>query len=381
MTPERFPVKPVHVPTSDVNSNSGVVTSWLTGNRSSVERDAAILEVETSKAILEVAAPETGVLLYLAQEGQEVDLSRPVALVFENHEALKAYEENESLLGATVAAPSSDVPRASVKAVERAKEFGIDLAAVEADGLITVQDVERAAAAAATTYYTTMPVPLTPPAGVRRILLIGGGLGATQVVDIFAQDSQVQAVAILDDDRDKWGSVVCDVPVVGGTDRLGKLFADGACDAAVIAISTSVPARRRFREACEDSGVPLINVIDRTAKIATDVVMGDGNIICAFGHLGTGVRVGDNNFFSAYNSFDHHSRIGSDCSAGPGCMSSALVTLGDGVRLGTGIFIEPGVEIGSGAQIASGAVLVQSVPPDHAVKTKIFTTAVVPVRR
>jgi acetyltransferase-like isoleucine patch superfamily enzyme len=373
-------VKPVHVPTSDVNSDSGVVTSWLTDNRSSVDRDVAILQVETSKALLEVSAPETGVLLYLADEGQEVALSDPVALLFPDRGALAAYEEDQRQRAATEP-DAGYAPRASVKAVQRAEELGIDLAALHSDGLITVQDVEKAAAAAARTDYTALPTPLTAPSGVRRILLIGGGLGATQVIDIFAQASRDQAVAILDDSRDKWGSVVCGVPVVGGTDRLAELFADGAYDAAVIAISTSVPARRKFREALLDAGIPLANVIDRTAKIATDVVLGVGNIICAFCHLGTGVRVGDNNFFSAYNSFDHHSTIGSNCSTGPGCMSSALVTLGDGVRLGTGIFIEPGVELGSGVQVASGAVLVHSVPADHAVKTKVFTTAVVPVRR
>jgi acetyltransferase-like isoleucine patch superfamily enzyme len=373
-------VNPVHVPTSDVNSDSGVVTTWLADNRSPVDRGVVILEVETSKALLEVTAPEPGVLLHLAEEGQEVALSRPVALLFPNTDALLAYEEGQRRR-ATEPAPAGDAPRASVKAVQRAEELGIDLAAVHSDGLITVQDVEKAAAVASTADDSAMPPPLAASSGVRRILLIGGGLGATQVIDIFAQTSREQAVAIVDDSRDKWGSVVCGVPVVGGADRLAELFADGAYDAAVIAISTSVSARRRFREVCADAGIPLANVIDRTAKIATDVELGAGNVICAFCHLGTGVRVGDNNFFSAYNSFDHHSRIGSDCSTGPGCMSSALVRLGDGVRLGTGIFIEPGLELGDGVQVASGAVLVHSVPADHVVKTKVFTTAIVPVRR
>jgi acetyltransferase-like isoleucine patch superfamily enzyme len=373
-------VKPVHVPTSDVNSDSGVVTTWVADNRTPVDGGVVILEVETSKALLEVTAPETGVLLHLALEGEEVALSRPVALLFPDKEALLAYEQDQRR-GPAESAPAADAPHASVKAVQRAEELGVDLAAIHSDGLITVQDVEKAATAALTADYSAMPAPLTAPSGVQRILLIGGGLGATQVIDIFAQTSRDQAVAILDDSRDKWGSVVCGVPVVGGTDRLAELFADGAYDAAVIAISTSVSARRKFREACAEAGIPLANVIDRTAKVATGVVLGVGNIICAFCHLGTEVRVGDNNFFSAYNSFDHHSRIGSDCSTGPGCMSSGLVRLGDGVRLGTGIFIEPGLELGDGVQVASGAVLVHSVPADHAVKTKVFTTAVVPVRR
>jgi pyruvate/2-oxoglutarate dehydrogenase complex dihydrolipoamide acyltransferase (E2) component len=373
-------VKPVHVPTSDVNSESGVVTSWLVGNGTPVDGGVVIVEVETSKALLEVTAPETGVLLHLAAEGQEVALSRPVALLFPDKDALLTYEQDQRR-GATESAAAGDAPRASVKAVQRAEELGIDLAAIHSEGLITVQDVEKAAASASTADYSAMPAPLATPRGIRRILLIGGGLGATQVIDIFAQTSRDQAVAILDDSRDKWGTVMGGVPVVGGTDRLAQLFADGACDAAVIAISTSVPARRMFREVCADAGIPLTNVIDRTAKIATGVVLGVGNIICAFCHFGTEVRVGDNNFFSAYNSFDHHSEIGSDCSTGPGCMSSGLVRLGDGIRLGTGIFIEPGLELGDGVQVASGAVLVHSVPADHAVKTRIFTTAVVPVRR
>jgi len=174
---------------------------------------------------------------------------------------------------------------------------------------------------------------------------------------------------------------VRDVPVVGGSDRLAELFADATYDAAVIAISTSVSVRREFRERCADARVPLATVVDQTAMVATDVELGDGNVVCAFCHFGTGVRVGENNFFSAYNSFDHHTKIGSDCSTGPGCMSSGLVTLGDRVRLGTGIFIEPGLQLGDGVQVASGAVLVHSVPAHHAVKTKVFTTAVVPLHR
>jgi acetyltransferase-like isoleucine patch superfamily enzyme len=51
------------------------------------------------------------------------------------------------------------------------------------------------------------------------------------------------------------------------------------------------------------------------------------------------------------------------------------------VRLGTGIFVEPHLEIGDGAQVASGAVIVTSVPAGHAVKRRIPTMTVVPIRR
>jgi sugar O-acyltransferase (sialic acid O-acetyltransferase NeuD family) len=249
------------------------------------------------------------------------------------------------------------------------------------EGLVTSKHVDALAAeqgvggpAAA------LPDPLSAPEGVRRLLLIGAGLGATQVIDILAHDDAAMAVAVVDDQAARHGEVVDGVPVVGGMDHAVRLFEAGAFDAAVIAISTSVPARTRLRQRCEAAGIPLANVIDPTARIAAGVSIGSGNVICAFCHFGVEARIGDNNFLSAYNSFDHHCVLGSDISTGPGCMASGLVELGDRCRLGTGIFIEPHVHLGAGVQVASGAVIVASVPADHAVKTRTVTTAVVPLR-
>ncbi len=368
-------MKPIVVPTTDVNSERAVVVTWFVADRETVEPGTLLVEVETSKAVLEVSAPESGVVLHLAPVGAEFSLAEPIALLFPDRGAL---EEHVARPPAADPLPATSV-RASHKALKRAEELNVDLSQFESDGLITVKDVEAAAAAAVD--YGALPLPLKAPGDVQRVLLIGGGLGATQVIDILSASSTQQVVAIVDDSRGKWGSVVADIPVVGGSDRISRLFADGLFDAAIIAISTSVEARRRFREECAAAGVPLANAIDQTAKIATDVEIGHGNVICAFCHLGTGVRLGDNNFLSAYNSFDHHSQLGSDISTGPGCVSSGVVTIGDRVRLGTGIFIEPGVELGASVQVASGAVIVRSVPADHAVKTKIVTTVVVPRRR
>jgi acetyltransferase-like isoleucine patch superfamily enzyme len=372
-------VKPVLVPTNDVNSEHGIVVNWFVADRDKVEAGALLVEVETSKAVLEVYAPEPGIVLHLVRNGQETALSEPVAMLFDGLSDLTAYADRL----AAEADARAGVPtqtRATVKAIRRAEELGVDLSTFDSSRLVTVKDVEAAAAVPVTVDYATMPAPLATEPGVSRILLIGGAQGATQVIDIFSQVPAQQAVAILDDDPGRWGAAVAGVPIVGGTDRLAALFAEGAYDAVVIAIGTSVDTRARFRRICAEAGIALANAIDPTAKIATDVVIGQGNIICAFCHLGTGVRMGDNNFLSAYNSFDHHSVIGSDNATGPSCISSGKVTVGDRVRLGTGIFLEPNVVLGDAVQVASGAIIVTSVPANHTVKTKIVTTTVVPRR-
>jgi acetyltransferase-like isoleucine patch superfamily enzyme len=241
--------------------------------------------------------------------------------------------------------------------------------------------VEAAAAATATgTGTIELPDPLSGRTALPRIALFGAGLGATQVIDILEAAESGTAVAIADDDASRWASDVSGVPVVGGFERLVMLFEKGAFDAAIVAVGTSVPARARLREALLANRIPLANAIDLTARIGSGVTFGTGNVVCAFCHFGVGTVVGDNNFVSAYNSYDHHNRLGSDIATGPSCTTSGLVTLGDRVRLGTGIHVEPHVELGDDVQVASGSVIVASVPAGHAVKRRIVTTAVVPLR-
>jgi acetyltransferase-like isoleucine patch superfamily enzyme len=369
-------MKPVLVPTTDVNSETGLLLTWYVGDRSKVQAGETIADIETSKAIIEVPASEEGFLLHAAREGAEVRLTEPIARLFDDVSAMEAYAEEEQRRRAGAAESG---PRATEPARRRAEELGVDLASIGSNSLITVGMVE-AAAAAATTGSIELPDPLPGVAALPRIALIGAGLGATQVIDILRAAESGTAVAIADDDASRWAGEVMGVPVVGGFERLVTLFGKAAFDAAIIAIGTSVTARARLRESLAAYGIPLANAIDPTARIAAGVTFGAGNIVCAFCHFGVDTVVGDNNFLSAYNSYDHHNRLGSDMATGPACTTSGLVVLGDRVRFGTGIHIEPHVEIGDDVQVASGSVIVASVPAGHAVKRRVVTTVVVPQR-
>ncbi len=369
-------MKPVLVPTTDVNSETGVLIAWHAEDRSRVSAGDALAEIETSKAIIDVEVADSGYVLLAAQKGAEVRLADPIARVFDDLPALEAFAAEAARRDAEAAESG---PRASAPARRRAEELGVDLATLAGGGLITVGMVE-AAAAAASAQTIELPDPLPGDGDLPRVAIIGAGLGATQVIDILRTANSGTPVAVADDSTDRWASTVMDVPVVGGFERLTQLFDQGTFDSVIISISTSVPARTRLREALTAHGIPLANAIDPTARIAADVRFGTGNIVCAHCHFGVGTVIGDNNFFSAYNSYDHHSRLGTDISTGPAVAASGLVTLGDRVRLGTGIYIEPHVELGDDVQVASGSVLVASVPADHTVKRRVVTTSVVPRR-
>ena len=375
-------MKPVMIPTTDVNSATGVVTVWHVADRSRVEAGELVAEVETSKAVLDVAAQDGGYLLRGAEVGDEISLLDPLAYLFPTPEALEEHAAHRAAAAARAATATADNVRATGPAVRRAEELGIDLVALRAGGLVTVKMVEAAAANGASAPAPDLPLPLDASSGTERVALIGAGFGATQVIDIFAAGGSAQrAVAIVDEDESRWAERVAGVPVVGGMRQLEALFAEGRFDAALIAVGASVAARARLCELCRSLGIPLTNAIDPTARICSDVALGTGNIVCAYCHFGVGTRVGDNNILSAHNSFDHHNVLGSDIATGPACTTSGLVRIGDRVRFGMGIFVEPHLEIGDGAQVASGSVIVTSVPPGHAVKRRVVTTTTVPIRR
>src|SRR5579859_825124 len=174
-------MKLVLVPTTDVNSETGLLVEWLAADRSEVNAGEVIAEIETSKAIIEVPAPEGGFLLHAVRKGTEVRLSEPVARLFDDISALEAHAEEEQRRR-TGAAESG--PRATEPARRRAEELGVDLASIGGDSLITVGMVEAAATAAATAAID-LPDPLPGASGRPRIALIGAGLGATQVIDIL----------------------------------------------------------------------------------------------------------------------------------------------------------------------------------------------------
>jgi acetyltransferase-like isoleucine patch superfamily enzyme len=370
----------VRIPVTDVNSESAILAAWHVEDGAQVRRGEVIAEVETSKAVIDVESPTEGHLLHEVDQGAEVSMDAVIARVFDRVEELEEHRTRARETVPSSAPATREGTRVTRSAVELARKHGIDLAELPGEGLLTTRDVEAALAASQERNLDDLPDPLRVDDGRRRVLLLGAGLGATQVLDILEHDEEQVAVALVDDESVRWGDEVEGVPVVGGRARIRQLIDEGAIDAAVITISTSIAARTALREFCAEQGLPLTNVIDPTARITTGVQLGQGNVVAAFCHFGVGTVVGDNNFLSAYNSYDHHCTLGSDISTGPGCMTSGLVSLGDRVRLGTGIFVEPKLRIGSDAIVASGSVIVNSVPDGHVVKMRTGATVVSPRR-
>lgn len=131
----------------DANTDLALISQWLVEDGEPVRRGQPVCVVETTKASVEVEAPVAGTLVRLHAEGAEVELGSAIGLVAENDAELAAAREHGT--PAEREAPVARSRKATRKALELAERHGIDLDAIEKQGFVTAEDVERFVAARA----------------------------------------------------------------------------------------------------------------------------------------------------------------------------------------------------------------------------------------
>ena len=369
-------MNPIVVPQEDVNSETARLIEWRKPEGAAVTRGEHVLTVETTKAVIEVEAPADGVLLPLFAAGEDVPFNVPVGFVPADAAALKKLKAEHA-----AAAPPEEGPKATRKARQLALQYGLDLAAIEKGGIIREKDIQEFLVASGRLGEAEDRI-LTGagqlPRGIDRVVIIGGGLGAMQVLDILTNSPHQQVAGFIDDDETLGGSSILGYPVLGTSKDLESLWKAGRFDAGVVSISTNIPARKRLFETCRSLGIPMTNAVCPSVRINRFSRLGRGNVICSFVHIGTCTVLGDNNFISAHGNIEHHNLWGDHITTGPGVMTSSRVKVGSEVKMGTGIFIQPGLAVGTGCQVASGAILMRSIPDHHAVKSHV-TSEIVPL--
>lgn len=361
----------VEMPTLGPNEDRVLLRIWLKDEGDRVRSGESVCEVETTKAVSEVAATGEGYLVRLVEAGTRTPVGSPIAAI-----TTVLGEEVESKLAASrPAAAEGEQRRFTRKAELLAKRSGIDLDAVlrtTSAAVVGEAEVEAFLRSAAPRRTLPRDAPDADSAKIERVMILGGFTGgAVLIVDSLATSPWQIPVGILDSNPNVMGRSIMGVPVVGSTDDAERLWRDGAFDAVVIGFSRRLDERAALFERLKAAGVPFTNVIDQTADIRHSARLGVGNVLLASVHVGPAATLGDNNFLSTFVCIEHDCVVGSHCAFGPSVSLSGRVTLGDRIRFGTGIVIEPDLTVGSDATIASGVALTSSVPPGSLVRAHI----------
>ncbi|MFB3070473.1 MAG: dihydrolipoamide acetyltransferase family protein [Nitrospirales bacterium] len=125
----------------------GTILKWLVATGAHVEKDQALLEVETDKVALEIPSPESGSLMeILIQEGETVPVGTLIGrLAVESSNVAPQPTSNGQKDSEKIIPPDSDPHLHLSPAVKHlAKEHGVDLSTIQGtgrEGRITIRDV------------------------------------------------------------------------------------------------------------------------------------------------------------------------------------------------------------------------------------------------
>jgi pyruvate dehydrogenase E2 component (dihydrolipoamide acetyltransferase) len=145
---------PITIPQATISMEEGTIVRWLKVEGEVVTEGDVLFEIETDKAVVEVPAPATGVLLRTLIAKGITRVNDVVGWIGEPGEALDMLDRvapaetaQPQKAASRTAAPSQSVI-SSPAARRRAAEPGIEVASITGTGQagrITEQDVERAA--------------------------------------------------------------------------------------------------------------------------------------------------------------------------------------------------------------------------------------------
>ncbi len=363
-------MKKIFIPQEDVNSEGATIVELIKNNYDKVKKDEIIVSVETTKAVFDIVAPNDGIIMYLVKEGAFVPYNHPVAIIARGKKEIDDYNKN------TKDITSKDQLKTKItkKALQLAQQNNIDITLIETEKIITEKDILRMIKKFVSTKSKQSDLIMTSgilPKKSNRIMVLGGGFGAMQVIDILLNKPLNQVVGVLDDNSDLKDTKIFGIPVFGGTNEIKKYWDNNSFDKAIVSISTNIPVRKALYDNCKSLNIPMANAICPSVRINRHSFIGEGNVICSFVHIGTCASIGNNNFISAQTNIEHHNVWGSHITTGPNCSTSSRVEVGDCVKLGTGIFIQPGIAIGENCLISSGSVITRSIPNNHALKIKL----------
>ena len=366
----------IKTPMINVNDDSSVLTRWNVANGAPVHRGEIIAVLETNKATFDLEAEEVGYLRQFAAEGATLAVGEILGALTGSPDEPVTIPSAEAETAST-----TEARKLTKKAELVAAKAGLDLSklrdGIPGTGPITEAEVQAflSSGAAATAREVKDTVDdAYPQTRQQRLLIVGGGLGAVQLLDSLSRIEHQRAAVIVDDNPSLKGKSAMGVPVLGGRDDIESLYRNGVFDAAVVSVSTSIPFREKMFQLLSDLNIPLANVIDPSARIQRNAVLGTGNVILAYCHIGSCAIVGNGAFLSPYVDIEHHCTVGDYCTFGPGVLMSSLVRIGARVKFGTGVFIEPKLSIGADSIIGSGAILTRDIPANSIVKTKVNYT-------
>jgi sugar O-acyltransferase (sialic acid O-acetyltransferase NeuD family) len=197
---------------------------------------------------------------------------------------------------------------------------------------------------------------------MRDLVIFGTGGFAREVLQIVEdinRDSKTwNLVGFLDEDKGRWGTRCHALPVLGGSEWLGK----HPDTVVTIAIGSSAIRRRIVLELLHMEHTEFATLVHPLAWISKGVNIGAGTIIHAGVLISPDVKIGKHTFVNKNCTIGHNTVVGDYSTVAPSATVGGEVHLGEGCEVGANGTIIQQLSIGDWTIIGAGAVVVKDMP-------------------
>lgn len=352
----------VRAPRVNANDETVLITKWLVERGAGVEIGTPVVEIETSKAIVELEAEARGYISPVVPVGAEVAVGVVIAWVY--GQAVPAEPEAQPDL--SVSADAARLISQQARALMR--EHGIVEAELSGSGPVRRADIERALQRRGVAEAATEPIweeaLATVAGGEETVLVYGADLQGTVVVDCLQAQASDARVVLVDD---KPASVsLLGFPVF--SPRCLGALREKRIRRAHVAISGVTGKLARVAK-LKDLGFEIIQVRHPSASVARSARVGIGAFLGPLTLIGPEAEIGDYAQINNAASVAHHSRVGVCARLSDGVRLAGRVVVGDRSFLGLGVTVNERITIGADTTIVSGVSVFRDIPANSLVRT------------
>lgn len=326
-----FEHKLIFIPQLGVNDLQVKIIKWFADNGSEIKAGDLLCSVESTKTAYDVESEYEGIFSYFFEEGEEVEISEPVGVVFKDKEM---YEKLKNEFLKKYSKEKEQSRTVTQKAVKKAIELGVDINAIGKKGIIKEKDVLD--------YYSTLNVEkvdlskLKIIEGKNNIVIYGSGKGAFTVFETLSFDSKNNVVCYLDDFTMQGN--IGGIPIIHSSYFFENF---NHTDRLLLASGMSRISSKKLLKISDEYKMPLINVIHPHTYISPTAKIGVGNFIKA------GAVIETNTVIKDLCQIDNSTTIAHDC------VIESFNHIAPGATFGSSIFLGEGCIVGIGAKIAS----------------------------
>lgn len=316
-----------------------------------VKQGDVLFSLETTKATLEVEAPQSGYFHLVAEQGNLYSVGNLLAVITENENEEINIDQQTSSRG-----ENSNI-KITQPARLLAEQLGIDINHLPSDRLITESILHELT----TDIHFSLPdsIKIEPE---RSILIFGAGGHAKSVMDMVKSTNNFEIIGIIDD-RVRVGTLVMGIPVIGSRIILGGLIKNGLVYGANgVGGILDITSRVKVFDLLEKYSYKIPSLIHPCACVEESATVNNGVQVFANSYVGSEASLKSFCMINTNAVVSHDCIIGAYSHIAPGALLAGHVEVGEKSLIGMGVKTAIGIKIGNNVRIGNGAIINADVP-------------------